>query len=138
MFVYDEKKGNLLKWLYDFPTGRKVGQVMRQIKTNLPCARKECGDLLEMGFLEKDGDLYRLPRNEHNQFVFNYFITLVFQNVRNNSAGICLRDCAMASHLSEAETHAILSYLVDVYLLDFKTVRRGFEKKRVYFYCYDY
>lgn len=138
MFVYDEKKGRLLKWLYDFPTGKKVGQVMQYIKTNLPCARKECGDLLEMGFLEKNGDLYRLPRNDQNQFVFNYFITLVFQNVRNASAGICLRDCAFLSYMSEEETHAILSYLVDCYLLDFKTVTRGFEKKRVYFYCYDY
>lgn len=138
MFVYDEKKGRLLKWLYDFPAGKKVGQVMQYIKTNLPRARKECGDLLEMGFLEKNGDLYRLPRNDQNQFVFNYFITLVFQNVRNASAGICLRDCAILSYMSEEETQAILSYLVDCYLLDFKTVTRGFDKKRVYFYCYDY
>ncbi len=134
MITYDERKGRLLRWLSGFKTGCRAGQAMQHLKTNLADARRDLQALEAFGLLVKDDGAWSINRNNSNQIVFNAPFYAVYSTVHKNR-GVDAPEIAALNGLSKDETEAILNYLVDLDLIDYKRNKKN--KEREFFYCYD-
>lgn len=134
MITYDENKGRLIRWISGYRSGRRAGQAMWFLKTNLSTAKKALQELESIGLLVKDGDAWSMSRNNANQFVFTAPFYAVYSTVRK-TRGVIAPEIAAINGLPLDDTEAILSYLIDLDLVDYKTDAR--TQERAFFYCYD-